>query len=150
MVNFLVSLLHESASTGVLQEEVRQPNRQVAQPVQDRPNPRNSRQNPGRESNPRWRQRGRERQRRARAARLGPNGDPDRRKTMRNAKNQEFWRSKDQISFIVQERQNRCLCCYRKGHGWAECTADPVRQPPPGYHRGWHTQQQPQQNAGNA
>jgi hypothetical protein len=30
MVNFLVSLLHESASTGVLQEEVRQPNRQVA------------------------------------------------------------------------------------------------------------------------
>lgn len=139
MINYLVSLLHESPA-GALQDDLH--TRNGAQPhinnqsnTNNTNNDRTDRQHTRQRQNPRWQRRGRDRQRAARARNgRGPGGNPNRKKFMENANKKKFWRTVDQMSYIISRKKGMCACCYEHAnHTWADCTTNPVFAPPPGY-----------------
>lgn len=95
----------------------------------------NRRQQNRQQQNPRWQTRGRDRQRRARArnGQQAQGGNPDRRRYMENARNQKFWRTAGQMSYIITQKRGMCASCFQDGHNWDKCTDTPVKTAPPGY-----------------
>ena len=136
MITFLVSLPSES-TTGLLQRE------------REQERPRNPRQEQRRDQDPRWQSRAQDRQRGARRRRNGMPSDPSKRKNMQNANNRKFWRTAGHMSYLITQKRGMCACCYGDGHNWADCTAEPVRSPPPGYNEFMQRHRQQQQQNDN-
>lgn len=130
MVNHLVSLLSES--TAEMEREAaprpdrsadnsRPPARQA-----DWQRPRHARQ----QQVARNRRRGQNGQRHN--GRRGASGDDfptnhDRRKQFENANNQQFWRTAGLHFYLVREKPDTCMCCFKQhAGGYKACRSKPV------------------------
>ncbi len=126
-----MSLLAE-CNTGLLQEE--QQTNASRQPAEQAP--------ANRQSRPAWQKVGKRRQNGGSSSAAGTSGGnrPVKRKELKNNKGETFWRTPDQVSFIVQRKRNTCIGCYEQGHTLHECVNAPAHRTPPGYTPDWRAQ----------